>query len=200
MARLLLTMPTRTRADLRGDGGGVSQACHERDDLRAPLRLGVVQRRAANLPTGKRREGRRWRRPPRRERAGAVGGAEGRRGAYAGPLPPKPHPRPSLQSPLTPPSSALCAIAHLVLEARVGPRLEQRLDAGSVAVGGREVQRRPLVLPRRGGGRTHAGERRRRAGRWCLKAEGEGAQGAGWGRLAGRRSPCLWRQAWHPWR
>ena len=51
-------MPIRTRADLRCDGGGVLE---ERDDLRAPLPLGVFQRRVAILPTGKRGEGRRWR-------------------------------------------------------------------------------------------------------------------------------------------
>ena len=80
------------------------------------------------------------------EGGGCVGGAEGRRGAYAGPLPPEPHPRPSPPSPITPPSSALCAIAHLGLEARVGSRLEQRLDAGSAAAESRVVQRRPLVV------------------------------------------------------
>ena len=105
---------------------------------------------------------------PGRERAGA-----GRRGEAARRLRRAlPHrrsaPRPD---PTTPPSSALCAIAHLVLEARVGPRLEQRLDAGSVALVSRLVQRRPLVLPRRGGGPTHAGERwaGRRAGGGCLR-------------------------------
>eukprot|EP00964_Phaeocystis_antarctica_P110828 scaffold75167_cov56-Phaeocystis_antarctica.AAC.1 len=53
-----------------------------------------------------------------------------------------------------PPSSALCAIAHIVcaivFEARVSPRLEQRLDAISTAEGSRVVQRRPVDLPRRG--------------------------------------------------
>ena len=34
--------------------------------------------------------------------------------------------------------------SHVVLEARVGPRLEQRLGAGDVAAHGGEVQRRPL--------------------------------------------------------
>ena len=132
--------------------------------------------------------------PCRRGSEGRGGGGGGRRGGRGrglwaarrggaaptqGPFPLNPTPRPSPPRPLTPPSSALCAIAHLVLEARVGPRLEQRLDAGRVAVAGRFVQRRHLALPRRGGGRTHAGERRRRAGRWCLKAEGEGRRGLG---------------------
>ena len=34
--------------------------------------------------------------------------------------------------------------SHVVLEARVGPRLEQRLGAGDVTAHGGEVQRRPL--------------------------------------------------------
>ena len=95
----------------------------------------------------------------------AEGGAERRRGNCAGPSPTSPGPSPH---PPTPPSSALCAIAHLVLQARVvGPRLEQRLDAGRVTVERRPMQRRPLVhLPKRGGGPTHAGEWRRRAGGW----------------------------------
>ena len=59
-------MPIRTRADLRCDGGRVLQ---ERDDLRVPMPLGLVQRRVAILPTGKRGEGRRWRRPLRRAEA-----------------------------------------------------------------------------------------------------------------------------------
>ena len=124
---------------------------------------------------------RRWRRPPRRERAG---GCERRGGAARrlrrAPPPQAPPPRPSPPSPLTPPSSALCAIAHLVLEARVGPRLEQRLDAGRVAVEGRDVQRRPLVLPRRGGGRTHAGGAAAAGGRVVSEGGGRGADG-GWG-------------------
>ena len=95
-------------------------------------------------------------------RGRGLGGAE-RGGAAPRHAPPPPPPRPSPQPP-APPSSALCAIAHLLLEARVGPRLEQRLDAGSVAVESRVVQRRELDLPRRGGGPTHAGERWRRAG------------------------------------
>ena len=90
-----------------------------------------------------------------------LGGAERRRGACAAP-------HPTFTPPLTPTppkaslSSALCAIAHLVLEASVGPRLEQQLDAGNDAAFSRPVQRRPLHLPRRGGGPTHAGERRGR--------------------------------------
>ena len=40
-------------------------------------------------------------------------------------------------------------------KAHVGPRLEQRVDAGSITVVSREVQRRILGLPRRGGGPTH---------------------------------------------
>ena len=55
-------------------------------------------------------------------------------------------------------------IAHISLEARVGPRLEQRLDAGSAALDNRAVQRRVVVLPKRGGGPTHVGERRWRHG------------------------------------
>ena len=109
-----------------------------------------------------------------------MGGAKGRRGAYAGPLPPKPHPCPSPpKPPLRPPSSALCAIAHIVLEARVGPRLEQRLDAGRVAVVGRPVQRRPLGLPRRGGGRTHAGGVAAAGGQVVSEGGGRRAEGAG---------------------
>ena len=76
-------MPTRTRADLRCDG-----VLEERDDLRVPLPPGVVQRRVVILPTGKRGEGcgggggRRG-----GSGRGAVAGAEGRRGACAGPRP-----------------------------------------------------------------------------------------------------------------
>ena len=61
------------------------------------------------------------------------------------------------------------------------------------------MQRRPLELPRRGGGRTHAGGRAAAGGQVVSEAEGEGRRGLG-GRRAGRRSRCLWRQAWHPWR
>ena len=95
-----------------------------------------------------------WRRPPREERAKGWAARRGGAAPAQGPSPPPP-PRPLAPTPPTPPSSALCAIAHLVLEARVGPRLEQRLGAGSVAVESRVVQRRVLVLPRRGGGPTH---------------------------------------------
>ena len=194
--RLLLTVPIRTRADLRCNGGGVLQ---ERDGLRVPLRLGVVQRRVAILPTEKRGDG------AEVEAAAAEGAGGGlrtaRRGGAAptqGPSPPSPTPAPRPQAPLRPPSSALCAIAHIVLEARVGPRLEQRLDAGRVAVVGRAVQCRPLGLPRRGGGRTHAGGVVAASGEVVSEGGGRGAQGEG--RLAGWRLPCLWRQAWHPWR
>eukprot|EP00964_Phaeocystis_antarctica_P063087 scaffold37840_cov58-Phaeocystis_antarctica.AAC.5 len=133
-------------ADLRCDSGGVLQ---ELDDLRVPLPLGEVQRGLAILRRG---EG-------RVEVEAAAPGGEGwtaRRGGAA--------PAASPRTP-TPPSSALCATAHRVLEARVGPRLEQRLDAGSVADESRGVQRRPPVLPRRGGGPTHANERRQASGR-----------------------------------
>ena len=87
-----------------------------------------------------------------------LGGAERRRGACAGALrPPNPCPAPLDPTPRTPPSSTLaCAIAHLpVLEARVGPRLEQRLGAESVASASREVQRRPLVLCRAAAAAPH---------------------------------------------
>ena len=96
----------------------------------------------------------------RRKRAGA-----GRRGEPARRLhkAPPPHPLRPSPRPQTLPSSALCATTHLVLEARVGPRLKQRLDAACVAIESRLVQHRHLALPRRGGGPTHAGERRRRA-------------------------------------
>ena len=184
--RLLLTVPIRARADLRCDGGGVLQ---ERDDLRVPLLLGVVQRRLAILPTGERGKG-------AEVEAAAVEGAGGglraaRRGGAApaqGPYPPSPPPPLAPPSPapatrpLAPsrlPSAALCALAHLVLEARVGPRLEQRLDAGRVAVVGRPMQRRPLLLPRRGGGRTHAGGAAAAGGRVVSGGGGRGAEGAG---------------------
>ena len=72
-------------------------------------------------------------------------------------------------------------IAHISLEARVGPRLEQRLDAGSAAGDNRPVQRRVVVLPKRGGGPTPVGERR-----WRHGAEGRrGAIGAPPARGAG---------------
>eukprot|EP00964_Phaeocystis_antarctica_P107386 scaffold72114_cov58-Phaeocystis_antarctica.AAC.4 len=71
-----------------------------------------------------------------------------------------PHPRPA---PRPKPHASLCVIAHLVLEARVSPRLEQRLDAGNVALRNCVVQRSVLALPRRRGGPTHARERLRRA-------------------------------------
>ena len=104
---------------------------------------------------------------------GEGGGWAARRGGAAPAQGPSPQslPRPLAPTPPTPPSSALCAIAHLVLEARVGPRLEQRRGAESVAVVSREVQRRPLPLPRRGGGPTHAAERQAggRAGGGCLR-------------------------------
>ena len=89
-------MPIRTRADLRCDGGGVLQ---ERDDLRVPLLLGLVQRRLAILPTGKRGEG------AEVEAAAAEGegGRCGRRGGAARRLrrapPPKTPPRPSPPKP-----------------------------------------------------------------------------------------------------
>ena len=82
--RLLLTMPIRTRADLRCDGGGVSQACHDRDDLRVPRPLGPVQRRVVTLPTGKRGEGAEVEAAAAEGEGGGCGRrAEGRRGAYA---------------------------------------------------------------------------------------------------------------------
>ena len=85
---------------------------------------------------------------------------EAARAACAGPLltpPPAPTPHASLLG------------AYIGLETCVGPRLEQRLDAGSVAAGilscppeppscftlSRQVQRRPLVLPRRGSSPSH---------------------------------------------
>ena len=61
----------------------------------------------------------------------------------------QPYPRPN---PLTPHSCAHCAISYQILEACVSPRLEERLGTSSVAVESREVQRRPLVLPRGGDG------------------------------------------------
>ena len=81
------------------------------------------------------------------------GGGCGRRGEAGRRRRRAPHPPLApCNLPLTPLFSALCAIAHLVLEARVGPRLEQHLDAGSVAYVGREVQRCRFGLRRRGGG------------------------------------------------
>jgi len=153
-------------ADLRCEvGGGVLQ---ELDDLRVLLLLGGFQRRVAIL---RRRGGRarRWR--GGHPGAGAGRRRERRRGACAGPLhtpPPATHPARTLApAPPTTPSSALCAIAHRALDARVGPRLEQRLGAGSVAFVSRPVQRRPLELPRRGGGPTDTRvSARRRSGGW----------------------------------
>ena len=98
---------------------------------------------------------------------GGVGGREraeaGRRGETLWRLrrAPPPTPQPDPHAP------ALHAVAHISLEARVGPRLEQRLDAGSAAVENRAVQRSVLVLPKRGGGPTQVGERRWRVG-GCL--------------------------------
>ena len=90
-------MPTRTRADLRCDGGGVLE---ERDDLLVPLPLGVVQRRVAILPTEKRGDG------AEVEAAAAEGEGGGlwvaRRGGAAptqGPSPPSPTPAPRPQNP-----------------------------------------------------------------------------------------------------
>ena len=165
-----------------------------------PLRLALSNAVSPSCRRVSEGRGRRWRRPPRRERAGGCG----RRGGAArrlrrAPSPPSPTPAPRPQAPLRPPSSALCAIAHHVLEARVGPRLEQRLDAGRVAVVGRAVQRRPLVLPRRGGRRTHAGGAAAAGGRVVSEGGERGAQGAWGGGRAGRRSRCLRRRAWHPW-
>ena len=98
---------------------------------------------------------------------GGVGGREraeaGRRGETLWRLrrAPPPTPQPDPHAP------ALHAVAHISLEARVGPRLEQRLDAGSAAVENRAVQRSVLVLPKRGGGPTQVAERRWRVG-GCL--------------------------------
>jgi hypothetical protein len=62
--------------------------------------------------------------------------------------------------------------SHVVLEARVGPRLKQRLGAGDVAAHGGEVQRRPLGrgLRRSWGGAFKGGEGRARGGReWTAR-------------------------------
>ena len=119
-------------AHLRGAGGFIPQ---ETDDFRVVPSRGKVQRCVAVLPgkgKGVRNEV---------ARGGRLGG--GSRDSA------QPYPRPN---PLTPHSCAHCAISYQILEACVSPRLEERLGTSSVAVESREVQRRPLVLPRGGDG------------------------------------------------
>ena len=201
LSPLLLTMPIRTRADLRCDGGGVLE---ERDDLRVPLLLegvilGVFQRRVAILPTGKRGERRRWRRPPRRERAAAVGGAEGRRGAYAGPLPPKPHPRhPRPQAPLSLPPRPSAPSRTLSLRRASAPALSSASTQGASPAKAAMCSA-VLLICRDAAAAAHtrvSGGGGRAGGAWRRRARGGGGLG---GRQAGRRSRCLWRRAWHPW-
>ena len=116
-----------------------------------------------------------------REKAGAAR-RERRRGACAGAHPHlRPFLRPTSSVTCTPPTPPSPAVAHLVLEARVCPRLEQRLDAGSLAVESREVQCRVITLRPH----THAGEAQ--------------PSSRGGGRLTSRRLAPGWRSPglWH---
>ena len=133
--------------------GGSVQVLQDLGDLQVLLVLGPVQRRLALLRRGGGVCG------GGRGRPGGRGRGAGRRGEAAQrlrrdpphthtPAPP-PHPYP------TTPRPHICAIAHLVLEAGVGLRIEQRLDAERLAEVSRVVQRCVLALPRRGGGPTH---------------------------------------------
>ena len=85
---------------------------------------------------------------------------------------------------MCPPSLARpSATAYLALETWVGVCFEQRRNAMSVAIVGRPVQRRTLVLPRRSG-RTHAGEPMRAGGEvqhrslYCWHARDRATAGA----------------------
>jgi hypothetical protein len=154
-----------------------------------PPQPGLHARRAAEgrQPAAGRRRG-----AAAEGRSGASGAppARGAAGAAARSLPRAP-PNPP-QHPSPPRRSR--AAAHIALGIRVGALGDEVLEAAELAVASRLHEGRVAVLRRRGGGATRGQRRRRGAGhrgRRAARAEGEGAEGAG-GRLAGRRSRCLW--------
>ena len=126
-------------AHLHGAGGGILQ---EPNDLHVVASLRKIQRCVATLPG----RGGRVRRERRRGSLCARGGrpAGERAGGYMQP----PSPQPAYH--ILPRVMYSPRVAHQVLEAGVGPRLEERLSTRSVAEESREVHCRPLVLPRRG--------------------------------------------------
>ena len=131
---------------------------------------------------------------------GAAGGAEGRRGAYAGPLlptSPTPAPRPQAPSRLPPRPSA--PSRTLSLRRASAPALSSASTQGAWPLQAAMCSA-VLLFCRDAAAAAHTRvKRRRQAGGWWLEAEGERPRGLG-GRMAGRRSRGLWRQAWHPWR
>ena len=125
-------------------------------------------------------------------------GEAARRRPAAGPLRPKPHPAPRPKPPNAPHPRPSVPRLTPSLRLASAPAMSSASTQGARPL---EAARCNAVLFCCGGaaaGHTHAVGAAAAGGQVVSEGGGRGAEGAG-GRLAGRRSRCLWPQGWHPW-
>ena len=117
-------------------------------------------------------------------------GEAARRRPAAGPLRPKPHPAPRPKPPNAPHPRPSVPRLTPSLRLASAPAMSSASTQGARPL---EAARCNAVLFCCGGaaaGHTHAVERRRQAGRWCLKAAGEARRGLGGGWRGGAHVVC----------